>query len=323
MSARAVWCRRGIVGYPLLAACLAGTTLGAAGAQERSESLQRQFHGGHRFVHNSLIPSPVVASFIRTSVSIGATDDVDSTVFDIGGEPLVVLKGDVLFAGMDLEYQHAVKSWIALRARVRMTARLGNEVGTLLSSGVTASTGFELGWLVKLLRTERAMLSATLQVSRNSTTIVDILGFAQDLLDSLPARLVHKTPSVRGGAGLRLAYGVSPLFGITAFGSSGYGESIDRRSDNQFFWRFGVSADFDLRSGTGVPLGFVLGGLFDTFPEGGEDIAANVWDGVFRIEYTGRDDLGLGIVMTRERLATESFDILTLSSVAVDLRYFF
>ena len=310
--------RRLLVAFGALCAASSALT-----AQERSESLQRQVRGGHRFVHNSIIPSPVVATFVRSSISIGGSEELDSAIFDIGGEPLVVLTGDLLFAGMDFEYQHAVKSWIAVRARLRMVARLGDEVGSLLSSGVTASTGFELGWLVKLVRTERGMLSATLDVSNNTTTIVDILGFVQDVVDTVPAELVRKTPSVRGGGGLRFAYGVSPLFGITAFASGGYGESIDRRADNEFFWRVGVSVDFDLRSGTGVPIGFMLGGLFDTFPEGGEDIASNVWDGVFRLEYTGRDDLGLGLAFSRERLATESFGSLDISSLAVDLRYFF
>ena len=204
-----------------------------------------------------------------------------------------------------------------------MSARLGDEVGSLLSSGVTASTGFELGWVVKLARSERAMLSASLDVSSNNTTIIDVLGFVEDVVDGVPAELVRKTPSVRGGGGLRFAYGVSPLFGFTAFASGGYGESIDRRAENEVFWRFGGSADFDLNPKTAVPVGIVLGGLFDTFPEGGEDLSSNVWVGMVRLEYTGREDLGMGLVLTNERLNSKSLGTLGVSSVAVDLRYFF
>jgi hypothetical protein len=292
-------------------------------AQDVSESLRRQFRGGHRFIHNSVVPSPVIATFVRNSISIGEASDLDIPLFELDGEEIVALEGDLLFAGMDFEYQHAVKPWIAARARVRMVARLGNELGSLLSSGVTASTGFELGWLLKLVRSERMMLSASVDVSSNSTTIVDILGFVHDVIDSTEAQLVHHTPSMRGGGGLRFAYGVSALFGITAFASGGYGESIDRRADNEFFWKFGGSVDFDLSAGTGVPIGFVLGGVFDTFPEGGEDIAANVWNGMLRIEYTGRDDLGLGLAFIGERLSTRTLGSFGLSTVLVDLRYFF
>ncbi len=302
---------------------LAGAVSSRATAQEVSESLLRQFRGGHRFIHNSVIPSPVIATFVRNSISIGQSSDLDVPVLQIGGEPIVGLEGDLLFAGMDFEYQHAVKSWIAARARFRLVARLGTELGSLLSSGVTASTGFELGWLLKVVRSERVMLSASLDVSNNNTTIVDILGFVQDVVDSTEAELIRKTPSVRGGAGLRFAYGVSALFGITAAASGGYGESIDRRADNELFWRFGGSVDFDLREGTGVPIGLVLGGVFDTFPEGGEDIASNVWIGMFRIEYTGRNDLGLGLAFNSEHLGTKDFGSLGLSTILVDLRYFF
>ena len=81
--------------------------------------------------------------------------------------------------------------------------------------------------------------------------------------------------------------------------------------------------DFDLRAGTGVPIGLVFGGVFDTFPEGGEDIASNVWNGMFRIEYTGRNDLGLGLAFNSEHLGTKDFGSLGLSTILVDLRYFF
>ena len=70
-------------------------------------------------------------------------------------------------------------------------------------------------------------------------------------------------------------------------------------------------------------MGIVLGGLFDTFPEGGEDLSSKVWVGMVRLEYTGREGLGMGLVLTNERLNTKSLGTLSVSSVAVDLRYFF
>ncbi len=224
--------RSRVATYAVLAAWLAGAAADA-GAQQRSESLQRQFRGGHRFIHNALVPSPNISSFVRASLSFGESPAPQVPIFVIGGVDLSSLQGDLLFAGMDFEYQHAVKSWIAVRARFRMIARLGNEVSSLLSAGVTASTGFELGWLVKLVRTDRLMLSGSLEVSSNKTTILDLLGFVEDVLDTVPARLVRNTPSARGGAGLRFAYGVSPLFGFTTFVSGGYGESTDRRAENE------------------------------------------------------------------------------------------
>ena len=131
-------------------------------------------------------------------------------------------------------------------------------------------------------------------------------------------------PRYGGGAGLRFAYGVSPLFGFTTFVSGGYGESTDRRAEDEFFWRFGGSVEFDLGAKTAVPVGIVVGSLYDTFPEGGEDLAASkVWNGMVRLEYTGRDDLGLGLAFTTEQLSTRDFGTLSLSSFAIDLRYFF
>jgi hypothetical protein len=262
-------------------------------------------------------------TFVRNSVGIGQARDFELPVLEIGGDEFVALSGDILFANLDFEYQQAVKEWIAARARVRVTARLGSEVSSLLASGVAASTGFELGWLIKLVRSDRAMLSANIDLSNNTSTIINILQFVDDIVEGETPQLISTTPSVRGGGGLRFAYGVSELCGLTFFGSGGYGESIDRRAENEFFLRVGGLANFDLLPGTNVPLGLSLGYVFDTFPEGGEDVASNDNTGTLRIEYTGRNDLGLGLVLTVERLNTRSVGSITVVSTSIDLRYFF
>ena len=228
-----------------------------------------------------------------------------------------------MFAALDFEFQHAVKNWLAVRGRIKIDARLGTDVQSLISAGVNATVGYEFGWLIKVVSKERYMLSANVDISNRTITAIILSDMIQDIIDGVPPHLVQNIPALRGHAGLRFAYGVSPLLGITAIAVGGYGESVDRRARNQFSFRGGLSVDFDLRPGTGVPLGFLLGYTFESFPEQGNDFIGATSKAAFRIEYTGRSDLGLGLGFSAEGVETEAFRRTLLYSVRIDLRYFF
>ncbi len=296
---------------------------GGLGAQQAvSESNSVQFRGGHRFIHNSVVPSPFVMTFVRNAVGIGVAPDLRPTAV-IDSASIVGLTGDVLFAGLEFEYQHAVKRWLGVRARLKLDARIGSEVQSLLAAGVNATAGFELGWLFKLASRERFMLSANVDVSNGTITALSISDLIEDVIAGRPARLVQNIPVLRGYGGLRFAYGVSPLLGITANLSGGYGESIDRQAQNHASVRGGVSTDFDLRPGTGVPLGFLLGYTFETFMGEGSGSFVETSKGTFRIEYTARPDLGIGLGISADRVQIEADGRSYLYTVRIDLRYFF
>ncbi len=86
------------------------------------------------------------------------------------------------------------------------------------------STGFELGWLIRLFERERTALSLDLNLSERAYTGINIFQFVEDVVDGVPASLVRKTPSTRSSAGLRYAWAVSPLMGASARAESGFGE---------------------------------------------------------------------------------------------------
>jgi len=294
---------------------------GLAAQQAVSESNRVQFRGGHRFIHNSVVPSPFVMTFVRNAVGVGVAADLP--VGPLVNDSIVGLTGDVVFAGLDFEFQHAVKSWLGVRARLKLDARVGNEVQSLLSAGVNTTVGYELGWLFKLASRERYMLSASVDVRNGTATVLDIRSLIEGVIDGQPPQLVQNIPVLRGYGSLRFAYGISPLLGITANLGAGYGESVNRQARNHASVLGGVSTDFDLRPGTGVPIGFLLGYTFESFV--GEETNALVENskGTFRIEYTARPDLGIGLGISADRVQIESDDRRYLYTVRIDLRYFF
>ena len=279
--------------------------------------------GAHVFVPDAFIPEPFVATHLRTSVGMGQAVDFQTTLLEIGGEPVLGLKGDLLFAELGFEYQNAIKDWIAVRARAKVSGRLGTGVQTLLSEGVTAAMGFDFGWLFRLRQGERSLLSGSIDFGNNQTTGIRISGFVEDVIAGVDASLVRTTPSMRGSGGLRSAHGFSELIGMGVSGDVGYGESSLRTRADSWFYTIGAKVDFNLRYPVGVPLGFVTGVQFENVPQSHADIADGVYGFLLRIAYTGTDDLAVGLQLTFERIPThESDQNLEVHSAAFDMRYF-
>ena len=280
---------------------------------------------GHQFTVNTLTGDPFVKTYIRNTLGIGQSIDLFVPIIEIGDPPQVLgLKGDLLQAILEFEYQQAVKDWVAFRVQVRVTGRLGTGAQSLLASGVTANTGFEFGWLFKLAEGEKTALSATLNLWNNSVTVVDFLGFVDGVVNPPSQPLVKTVPSTRGGGGLRYAWAASDLVGFIFKGESGMGESVDRSNSDEWFLNFAAAVDFDLKTKTDVPLGLALGYKFDTFPEGGEDLDSAKHDAVFRISYTGTTDFLLSLDFNYGWFKLKDVSETTkFTSTLLNLRYYF
>jgi hypothetical protein len=295
----------------------------------REDQTKRPRLGNHKFVISPLVRDPFIKTHIRNTLGIGNAYDLEIPVLEIGGETVYGLRGDLLFALLDFEYQNAVKDWLAVWGKFGVVGRLGTGVQTLLAQGITAGIEFELGWMFKFLRTERTMLSGTLNLSNSNGTVINLAEFINDIIEkgelAPENELVRKRSYLRGGGGLRFAWAASDLFGVNLIGEGAYGESIDRRDKNKLFVKFGGSVDFDLKSRTSVPLGFALGFVFDSFPSGGDNtIDDNLKTTFLRIAYTGREDFLVSLDATWLRLPLRQLNqTLNGGITSINMRYYF
>ena len=290
------------------------------------EDLKIPHLSGHQFTTNTLTGDPFINTYIRNTLGMGKSLDLFVPLIEIGDPPQVLgLKGDLLKAILEFEYQQAVKDWVAFRVQVRVTGRLGTGAQSLLASGVTANTGFEFGWLFKLAQGEKTALTGTLNLWNNSVTLVDFLGFVDGIIDGENNSLVKTVPSTRGGGGLRYAWAASDLVGFLFNGETGMGESVDRSNDSdEWFFNFATAVDFDLQTKTAVPLGLALGYKFDTFPEAGEDLVNAKHDLVFRISYTGTTDFLLSLDFSYGWFnLNNEVEASKFTSTLINLRYYF
>lgn len=279
---------------------------------------------GHTFSPIGSVPDAFVRSYIRNNIGMSQTVDVDIPLGIIDGDTLFASRGALLFTNLGIAYQQTIKDWIAFRAKFNVNGRLGTGTSALLSTGVSATTGFELGWLMRLLETDRGYMSLSFDVRNSSFTTINIADFVDDIIDGEDAELVKTTPSMRAGVGLRYTHAFSPLVGLISYFETGYGESVDRVSDDEWFTEFGATVDFDLAGVGWVPIGLAVGYQQDSFPEGGADITDVVRGFLFRIGYTGREDLALGLNFVYSTFPSDQLEEKIKSTgVNLDLRYYF
>jgi hypothetical protein len=307
---------------PIFAAALLIVT--PALGQENDTGWKAPHKAGHTFSPVSGIPDAFVRSYVRMALGVSQTAETEFPLGIIDGDTLFASTGNLVFTQIALEYQQTIKEWIAFRAQFGLLGRLGTGTTALLSSGVSASVGYDLGWLVRLNESRKGYLSASVDVRNTDFTTINIAEFVNNIIEGEDAELVQTTPSMRAGVGLRYTYAFSPLFGVVAFGETGFGEPVDESDGDEWFWRFGATADFDLGAAGWLPIGLALGYLQDSFPEGGTDLTDVLRTFVFRVGYIGRKDLALGLSASYSIFPTEDLDR-DLKSVGgqFEIRYYF
>ena len=279
--------------------------------------------GEHRFTMPGLVQDPFVRTRVSNTLGVGEAVDIDfGTIVLPGGDTLIAINGDLTFALLDFEYAHALRDWLGVWGRVSIAARLGTDVGALLSSGVTLGTAFELGWIAQVRETNKSLLSATVSVRNSSFTVVDLPNWVQDIIDGNSANLVKSTPSLRAAGGLHYAYAINDLFGVVFSGDASFGESLRERGQEWYF-AGGAGVSMDLNARTDVPLGISLGLRADSYPTVNGSQTRG-WQGyALTFAYNGRDDVILSLTTEGQRVPFREDDKMTVGMVSFDMRYFF
>jgi len=253
----------------------------------------------HTFVPTTFIRDPFVRTSLRSGLGFGMTPALTTSPVVIDGESVKGLEGNLLFALMAFEYQHAIREWLAVRAGLKVMGRLANETRPLLAQGVTLYGEFQLGWLFRVMQSERTIVSASLEIRNSSLTDVYLQRFIEGIIDSggisRGNHLVEVTPALLGGGGLRMAYAFSELVGLTANANLFYGESGDRATGDTWTYMVMAALDFNLFSQGGPPLGFVVGASTGTpvdVPGTGDATTQAIFG---RIGYTGSREFALGL----------------------------
>ena len=124
--------------------------------------------------------------------------------------------------------------------------------------------------------------------------------------------------------GIKAAYGFSKFFGLNGVADLGYGETIQRTLDNQFFSVIGINADMNFSTIFKTPLSISVGYLHTTYPQNNQDV---IFDGNIlftQVNYIGRTNfiLSLDLSVSRE-LAGANNETLWLNTAEFSMSYLF
>jgi len=273
---------------------------------------------------NSVIGSPFIETYLDTRLGGGQTVKFEIQPITIDSQKVLQLNGNLVYTLLDIKYQQKIKDWMAFNGRVSVQGRLGAELGALLTEGINIGTGFNFGWLFKLYQSKDFALSGSLDVFNNSYTAVNLRKFIQGVIDSgkiVPSnKLVYEIPLLKAGSALTCAYAFNKTFGLTANFTAQYGDAATTTSESKWYINYGAVFDADLLPKQNVPIGFMLGFFHNTLLIPTDEVVTQPNNLLFQINYTGKQDLNLGLEMNYQVYKPVDFDE-SISIVNVALNF--
>jgi hypothetical protein len=312
------------------ASILAQDTSTSAQEDEQLIKVKRRLPmlNGHNFIPSSnLKPTPFVTTFFRNTTGVGNAIGQEIPLYDEGGEIIETLNANITYMVLELTYQQAVNDWLAFWISGSGIGRIGTNAESILSAGISAVGAIELGGLARIWSNDKMILSAAASVRRNKLIGVDIIGFAESIIDTgiIDTDNLYKSiPSTRWKGGLRYAFAPNDLWGILAFLDFGSGENLAGEDKNDTVFEIGGLISLDLNTRTVVPIGFVLGYRHTSYPEGSGDLVERAGNTTLKIAYTGRREFSLGLeggYVSAPIVDTDKS--LNYGSIAFNLQYFF
>jgi len=291
---------------------------------QADSSIKRPSAGGHYFTPVTHSKLPFIDTYFYTLTGVGQTANLIHKIDMIEGLDFRGLKGELTFIDLGFAYQQNVRDWLAAYITIDFSARIGTEMQSILAQGINTTSGFKVGWHIKLVQKEKTALSTFIELYNNQGNIISVLGFAKDIINGNPNPSLSQTiPVLSGASGLRFAYGVNDLFGFKASTDLIYGESFER-GINEFSISASGGIDLDFNPRFNIPLGIVFNYTFSTMPSlvFTSDKPAQLIHG--KIAFTRAKDFNLGVEYTHQKIPLRNQDKpVTVNSVALAARYYF
>ncbi len=259
----------------------------------------------HTFVPTTFIPDAFVDTELTFGLGYSNSIATDIPILGPSGDQIASVEGDLLFMTGNVEFNLALRDWIGFFARFNALARSGSNTASIFASGLSAGSGFGVGWEFRLRGTSHSMLSGSVSVDRTSITLIDVAAF----VDDPDLGLSRTVTPLLATANARYAYGVNDLVGLSAFAGVGMGENPREDYDDDVFWKAGGVVSLNLNATYDAPIGFAAGFQTSSYPVGFENADGNSWAGLFSVAYMGRPDFALTLDTTYERVPIDYQDV--------------
>jgi hypothetical protein len=295
-------------------------------AQEPKSRDEREL-AGHHFIPSGRLPDPFVTTHARFRTAGGLAVGFQS-IYKVPGEDSIrVTEGDVGFFGLDFEYQQNLFERASARMSLEGNARVGVDGESILASGLSSTYGLELEGKYRFLRRERFLLTGHAIFSRKNLFGLTPLRWAEDILENgydKDDKLLAEGQLSRVVFGPGAAWAPRPGLGFTGHVLVGPADPFESGTPDDTAFRYGVTADVDLKEFAWFPIGLMGGYDYDSLPEVDNELVEGVHSGTFQIAYTGRDDFSIGLEITYGDIKQRDFpDEFSSTLFSINSRYYF
>lgn len=266
---------------------------------------------GFRFMTSEIVGDPFINTNFYLNLGSGAALDLKSNIRNLNGDTIRTVSGDLTYMTGKVQFQYAWNDWLALNASFFGYGRLGSNAYTILSAGISYSTGYVLGGKIKILQTNKSFLSGSVDYSSSDVFLYSIYDYVKQVYETgyvdSTSSLLQKEKIYNTFFNIRYAYAPTDYLGLAAVGGFGVGKVFQQEQRGKV--RLGVSASVDFLNVDLIhfPIGVVGSVRYNSFPESGEDVS-NLFTYGFRLCYTGHKDFDIGIESTYQSLKYVKMD---------------
>jgi hypothetical protein len=284
---------------------------------------------GHRFFPALAVGNPFVRSAVVIATGGGYVGDLIFRFEHPDFGELLRLKGDLGFLVSNLNYEYALDDYVSLRFNGDVLARIATSEESVLSQGITAVVGYEMGMRVRIWETDKFYTSVTGSFSRSSLIGITPLQFVQKVIEegynpNAENDLVRTELSARFLIGGDIAYAPTAYLGFIGHAGFGASNPFEDGLPDIPISNFGVSVHLDLGPLTSTPVGFTLGLVTNSLSPAANDFARRTVAGIIGVSYTGRRDFDFGIEMATSRIKqSDTDDTFTAGLVQFRSTYYF
>jgi len=307
----------------LLCAFLMSTTVQAQDSLYVNEGVVPRLNG-HFFPSVSQMRSSFINTSLQADIGYGTTSKIKIPGLQVGDYELFSFEGQLIFADLNVQYQQKFTPWFAMFATIKMAARMGSDMSTILATGINSADGGEIGTLIRLYHNEKFNLSTSLKASQLNASFIDPSNYIKELLDSVsnPSGTLN-VPAMSVGLGLRVAYAFNASYGVQAELNYAYGESL-KREITQGYFAGGFVADVDFNPKRGIPLGIAVGYTITSAPEIVMSDAEFASLFSTKFSYTGSESFELGLQYFYYNMRLDSIeDNPFISKLVLSLKFYF
>jgi hypothetical protein len=289
---------------------LFGLTCNSFVKAQSSDSTRLPSLGNHIFTSITGVEDPFIKTKFILNVGIANLFNTEITINNPQNTKSLTFKPQLFYAVGGLEYQQAINDWSAIHLNTIGTARIGDNVASIFTQGISAATFFGMGMIFKLTENNDLSLSGGFDLNNTSLTYISLAGKFEEIISdsSSNQEVFNKYQILTGVMQFRFAYRFSKTLGLMAKAAGSYGEIYAASSDNEFNWSFGTLLSVDFNNWIHIPFGVGFGGTVVSNDWQFSEKNELVYSANLNISFINQDDLSIAWENYIQMFKQDQFD---------------